>query len=193
MTSVCLALDAPCTGDQETEEKYCDSRSDCPKGQRCCMPPFGPVSGGPQVARCQANICPHEEICDAASGCDEGMRCVENGCYKADLALSCGALKCTGDTPICAPPFGEEGTPQCVLPSNASIGSLECRKKADCHPSAVCCVGITTRCTAADQCDGGDTPVTTCKTMADCPAMLQGIKITRCEPHGQHEGVKVCR
>jgi len=75
---------------------------------------------------------------------------------------------------------GESQTTGCLTPD-------------DCGEGEQCCAGMNTRCVPDGECNGGDTPLLACSTMADCPELQYGMKVRRCGPSPSGTpGLKVC-
>ncbi len=143
-----------CSG-PERWDLACDEASDCGKGEVCC----GHGGLGPLRTWCDApEKCDATVVCLPGSAeCPKGFHCggrwlsyahSQRCVWDGPKSVSCGAEKCSGETPICerevasssrnSPTFGRT---KCVASaaSTDTARAFECSSRADCGGKQICC------------------------------------------------------
>lgn len=156
----------------------CDDSTDCAAGALCCPPRLPDRYLGCMTA---AKDCYGLESCREGTCRTPGTSCVGGECRPATTgAIACGALTCTGKTPVCcfqqamklvtdagvqeAPPLAACVSRDEKCPTLPFVSRFECDDAADCG-SMRCCASATSRgSTCAPNCLGG----ITCRSDEDC-------------------------
>jgi len=166
--------------------EYCDDSSDCPRGEACCS---GAVWGDAGYSACLPLGPDGSSPCELAERCREGLPCAiagsvcRNGaCALAEVALACGAGRCTAAAPVCC--HEADGATSCVAHGDERCSPergrypMECRSPADCPLGMACCSGYGTTYCAGSCINCG----LACVTDADCPAEHEGFRRLGCVP-----------
>lgn len=161
----------------------CDDSADCAAGEICCEAAFD-AEMGPALRRCTADrgTCAAAELCREGTCATAGTTCsdAEAGqCRPTGVKMACGALTCSGETPVCYAGPKTDGNKgwetHCSKvgkrphSETAMLFAYECASNGDCPPGTQCggsgngemgtmCVGWV---------DYGSSAVA-CRTQADC-------------------------